>query len=519
MFRGLFEINLSRDKIYLIYFFSLLVILLHLFSNAFTNYGIFRDELYYIACSKRLAAGYVDQPPFSIYVLFIIRELIGDSLFAIRLLPALLSGFTVFFIGLIAHELGGGKTAIIISCLSVVVVPSYLSLDTIYSMNCIDVFLWSFSYYIVLKLISSNDRRLWILLGIVLGIGLLNKISTGWFAAGFFVGLLFVKQRQSFKTINPWLTALIALIIFSPFIIWNATHNFVHLEFIRNATSEKYSGLTRWDFVKGMFLDFGPLSVIVWLPGLFFFLTKKGREFKLLGIIFVITFLILFINPHTQTYYIASAFLILFPAGSFLIEQISKSHSLQYLKYAVILLLAVEVIFAPFALPLLPVEKYIAYEKAFGIGPSTSEGKKLNQLPQFYADMFGWEGMAQTVSKVYKMVPDSEKAETIVYANDYGQAGAVEYYSSKFPEPEVVCPHNNYWYWGLENIKNARNIKNIIVIGGKKEDIYKVCRNVDSAATFTNPYCMPYENNRTIYLAHGIYVSLIKVFIKNKKFI
>ena len=519
MFSNSLRINISKDKLYLISAFSLLLILFHLFANAFTNYGIFRDELYYIACSKRLAAGYVDQPPFSIYVLYIIRIIFGDSLFAIRFLPAVLSGLTVFLVGIITNEMGGGKIAITIASIAVTLTPVYLGLNTIYSMNCIDLFLWAFAYLIVLRLMKSEDKRLWFLLGLVFGIGLLNKISMGWFIAGFYIAFALTEKRKYYKTIYPWLTAVIALIIFSPFIIWNITHNFAHLEFIRNASSEKYSGLTRLDFVKDLIFTMDPISIIVWLPGVFYyFFNKNGKNFIQLGIIFLTTFLILLVNPHTQAYYMTPAMLILFPAGSILIDRLSEKRLFAYVKYSIIVLLILTAVLTPFALPLLPVKRYIAYAESFGIKPSTAEGKKLTRLPQFYADMFGWQKFAETVSTVYQSVPDSEKAVTVVYTSNYGEAGAIEYYSKKYSLPAVICPQNNYWYWGLEH-SHLNKVKNVIVVGGTMKDLQKVFGTVDSSAVFRCQYCMPYENNQTIFIGSDAHVSLMKIFIRNKRFI
>ena len=149
-----------RSLILLIAGFALLKLIIHLVTNIWGGYGYFRDELYYIACSNHLDAGYVDQPPFSIYVLAIWRFFLGDSIFSLRLLPALLGAGTVFITGLITLELGGRRYAIVIACLSSAVSLIYFAMSTFYSMNAFDIFIWAFVSYLVLRLIQTGDARL-----------------------------------------------------------------------------------------------------------------------------------------------------------------------------------------------------------------------------------------------------------------------------------------------------------------------------------------------------------------------
>ena len=171
-----------RYTMLIILSFAAAEVLLHLFTNAFAHYGYFRDELYYIACSRHLAAGYVDQPPFASFMLFISIKLFGDSIFAIRLLPALASGVTIFIAGLITRRLSGGPFAVALACLSLAIAPEFLGANGIYSMNGFDWVFWSLGAYIVLLIIQSEQKnartqKLWLLLGVVLGFALLNKID------------------------------------------------------------------------------------------------------------------------------------------------------------------------------------------------------------------------------------------------------------------------------------------------------------------------------------------------------
>lgn len=498
---------------------SLFGVLLHLYTNLFASYGYFRDEFYYIACSNHPAAGYVDQPPLSIYILSVSRLLFGDSLFALRLLPALMSGIVVYLTGLITLEMGGKKTSVIIACLSAALAPIFLAMNTFYSMNSFDWVFWAVSYYIIIRIIRAGEAeqgRLWMILGAVLGLGLLNKIGILWLGFGILAGLLLTPHRKLLKTIWPYAAGLIALIIFLPFIIWNFQNNFAHLEFIKNATLYKYSSLNPLDFIAGQFLNMNPLAAPVWLAGIYFlFFNKAGEKFKILGIIFVSAFLILIINGHSKAEYLGPAYPALFAAGGVYLERISSRRFFKWLKIGMpSLILAGGILIAPLALPILPVDQFISYYKFLGVSHQNSEHKKLAQLPQFYADMFGWENMAATVSKFYTALPDSEKNSCEVYTGNYGEAGALQFYSKKYPLPPVISGHNNYWLWGYGN----KEPRVMIVLGGDKEEHEALFKNVFKAGEIKDKYAMPYENNLPVFICSGYKMPLKNVWSRTKHY-
>jgi hypothetical protein len=355
---------------------------------------------------------------------------------------------------------------------------------------------------------------LWYLLGIVIGLGLLNKTSMLWLSAGIFIGTLFTPMRVELKTKYPYVAALIALLIFSPYIIWNLTHDFAHLEFMSNAAKMKYGGLTPVSLILDMILILNPLSFLIWIPGLwFFFFHKKARIYRPLGYIWLVTFAILFINWHSKAEYLASASQILFAGGAVMI--VKWNIKIRRLKYALAIpVVVLDMIIAPYARPLLPVQTFLNYQSALKLKPPNNEGHS-TELPQFYADMFGWESFAQDVSKVYQTLPNSERNHTVVYCNNYGEAGAIEYYSKKFLLPKVICSHNNYWYWWPE----GKNITTVIIIGGNFEDHLQSLREVEPDGFHTNKYAMPYENNLNLFIGRGLKRSIKEIRHSSKKFI
>ena len=436
---------------------------LHLLANTLGGYGYFRDELYYLACSRHLAAGYVDQPPFSIFLLALTRTFLGDSVFAIRLIPAIASGLSVTVLCRLVLRMAGGPTAMIIASLAFICSGQILSFHAYYSMNSLDILFWLVAAYVLVLLMERPNAGRWLLLGVLLGFGLLNKTSALWLGAGVGAVLLITRFRTSLKTPGPYLAAATALVLFSPYVIWNVAHGNPHLEFMKNASAGKYSELTRSRFLLDQLVNMNPATVLVALLGLCWYLfSNEGRRYRFLAVVFLTVFGILFLNPHSKAEYMSAAYTLLFAGGGVMVERLGRR-----LPLAVgALLIVLGAVVAPLAMPVLPVEKYIRYAQTIGVSPSTAEKPQLAELPQFFADMQGWEELAQDVSKAYLSIPADERATTVALVGNYGEAGALELYARKYPLPRVICAHNSYWFWGVGDTP----ITTFIRLGGKKDD-------------------------------------------------
>ena len=488
----------------------------HVAANAFGGYGYFRDELYYIACSKRLAAGYVDQPPLSIFVLAGARRALGDSVWAIRLVPAILSGISTALVGLLARRMGGGRAAIVLASLAFIAAPQILGFHTYYSMNSFDIAFWLLAVHALLGAAERGGLRDWLLLGLALGLGLLNKTSVLWLGAGVGAAILLSgRLRRQLTTPGPYAAAALALALFSPFVIWNAQHGWPHLEFMRNATEGKYSSLTRTRFLADQFVAMNPLTYLISLPGLVWCLVhREGRRWRVVGIVFLTVFAVLLGNPHTKSEYMAAAYPMLFASGGVAVELMRRPWRAAGVWVLSGLLVLSGAIMAPLAMPVLPVDTFVRYARALGMAPSTAENLELADLPQFFADMHGWEGLAQDVSKAYLTIPEPERRTTVSLVTNYGEAGALELYADRYPLPRVVCNHNSYWFWG----PGPTPVTTFIRLGGKREDLLKTYGDVTPAGLHTCAHCMPYENNLNIYIARDRRVPIESAWPETKRF-
>jgi len=495
--------------------FALVKLLIHLYTNAFAGYGIFRDELYYAACSDHLSAGYVDQPPLSIFIFALNRLLFGDSIFAVRFLPAVAGAATVFLTGLMARELGGSRFAQGMASLAALVSLILLAMDGFFSMNAFDQLFWAWSAYILILLVKTGDKKYWLHLGLLLGLGLLNKLSVLWLGLGIFAGVAATADRRWLKTEYPYIAGVIAFALFLPFIIWNATHGLADLEFIHNASGGKYSSLTPKIFLMGQILGQNPVTLPLWLSGLFWLLfSKKERRFRIIAYVYMTALAVLLLNGHSKPEYLSPAYAMLFAAGGVAFEQWTAAGIARRLRPAYGLILAAGILLTPLAIPILPVETYIRYADALGVAPSTPEGKKLADLPQFYADMFGWEDKAAAVAKVFHSLSAEDQAKCAIFGDNYGRCGAIDFYSKKYNLPKSIGSHNNYWIWGPREYSGEL----VIVLGGNLEGKTERFKSVTIADTVRTEHTMPYENNLAIYICRDLKTPLKELWPQLKHY-
>ncbi len=487
-------------------------LLIHLYANRY--YGYFTDELYYLACARHLAWGYVDQPPMIALIARLGVALGGDSLSAIRFLPALAGVGKVILTGIIARELGGGRFAQGLAALSVLLAPGFLGMDNLLSMNAFEPLFWLGCAYLVIVILRTGQHKLWLLVGLVSGVGLLNKHSMLIFGFGIVAGLLLTTERRCLRSPWIWLGALIALLIFLPNLIWNIHNHFPFLELQQNIRRDGRN------VQPGLFALFGqealamlPLTLPIWVGGFwFFFFNEKGRPYRVLGWACTITFaVIIVLNP--RVYYLWPAFPILFAGGSVLWEVWLKAPRLRLVKIVYpVLMVLLGVALAPMLLPVLPPETYIRYAAALHVAPPVIEKWKLGPLPQVYASQFGWEEMVATVAGVYRTLPPDVQRRTAIFAQNFGQAGAIDLFGPKYGLPKAISGHQNYFLWGPREYTGD----SVIVMQGQQNELEQVYDHVEWRAHVSHPYSMPREHFDVFYCS-GLKGSLQRMWplVKN----
>ena len=487
-------------------------LLLHLYAGR--HYGYFVDELYYLACANHLAWGYVDQPPLIALIAKIERVLLGDSLSAIRFFPALAGAGQVLLTGLIARELGGKRFAQGLAALCALAAPGFLATEHFLSMNAFEPLLWMGSAWVVIRIVRTGNRRLWLWFGLLAGIGLENKYSMLIFGFGIMAGLLLTPQRRLLRTRWLWIGGLVAFLIFLPNLLWNVQYHFPFLELQANIRrSGRNVDLTPLAFLGQETLAMLPPSAPIWLAGLwYFFFRREGKPFRALGWAWLATAAsIMALSP--RIYYLFPAFPLLFAGGGVLWERWLAGARVQWIKpaYAALIVLTAAVI-APTVVPLLPVETYIRYSAALHLQQPRIETHKLGPLPQLFADQFGWEEMVATVAGVYNGLPAEVRASTAIFGGNYGQAGAVDLFGPRYGLPQAISGHQSYYLWGPRGYTG----ESMIVMQGRQEELEKLFQAVRKVARAEHPYSMPYEHFDVFY-CRGLRSPLKELWPQVKK--
>ena len=342
-----------------------------------------------------------------------------------------------------------------------------------------------------------------------------------WFIGGFVVGLLLTAHRKKILTTGPWLAALTAAVLFLPHIIWQIINGFPTLEFMRNATTGKMAAVPFLQFISSQINMIHPVIFLLCFIGLLYFLlNKQGSQYRLFAWMYLAIFLFLMSSRTSRPSYLAPFYPILIAGGAKVFETFTSSPNWRrWLRpIYLIIIIGAGIIILPMSLPVLPVKTYIRYAKIWGEEPSTSERKELGKLGQFYADMHGWEKLVETVAGVYHTLSPGEKQNCTIFANNYGEAGAVDFFGPQYNLPPAISGHNNYWLWGPGNT----DTEVVIHLGGQNgpspEVLKNIYKEVKHADTFTFDYCMPYENNMEIYLCTGPKVSIKEIWPRLKHY-
>ncbi len=469
--------------------------LVHLYAGR--QYGYFVDELYYLACSRHLDWGYVDQPPLIAVITWLARSLLGDSLPAIRFFPALAGAAEVALTALIARELGGKRFAQGLAALAALVAPAILATDSLLSMNAFEPLFWMGCAYLLIRIVKTGNQKLWIWFGILSGVGLENKYSMLIFGAGIVLGVLLTPQRRSLARAWIWVGGASAFLILLPNLLWNIHRHFPFLELHANIQrSGRDVPLGPLAFFAQEILTLLLLTLPIWLAGLwFFFFSKPGKPFRALGWAWIFTAAVI-VTLSPRVYYLYPAFPVLFAGGSVMWEAWLAQPRHQWLKLAYPALMVVTgAMFSPLAVPVLPPELYIRYTQALHLQPPRIETHKLGPLPQLYADQFGWEEMVATVARVYNSLPQEVRSKTAIFGQNYGQAGAIDLFGPKYGLPPAISGHQNYFLWGPRDYTG----ESMIVMQGRQQDLERRFASVEKVASVYHPYSMPYEHFDVFY--------------------
>ncbi len=483
----------------------------HIYFN--NRYGYFRDEFNYMSCGDHLQWGYVDQPPLIPFLIHLCRALFGDSLRVVRLIPAIASSLLLVQTAAIARALGGRRFAMFLSAICALIAPQFLSNGSLLGTNCLEPTLWTGCAYFAILAIKRSNPRYWIWFGVIAGIGLQEKYSIALFGLGIAVGLLLTEQRRVLLTPWIWLGGLAAFLIFLPNFVWNIHNAWPFVQLMHNIRADGRDViLGPLDYFAQQTLLVNPLTAPIWLTGLFALLfSARLRPYRLLGWCYLVCYGVFF-SLHGKNYYLAPVYPMLLAAGAVVIESAIDrpendnrepgSPRLQWLKpVIVVLLIANGAYLAPVVIPVFSPDGFLAYAKHLPMKlPVMEHDHARSALPQWYSDQFGWKEIVDETAVAWNRLTPEERQDKNcgIFAQDYGQAGAIDFFGPQYGLPPSLSGHQSWFLWGPRGYSGNC----LIVVGDRRKRLEELFEHVEYVGTSApSPFAL--EQEIAVYICRG----------------
>jgi hypothetical protein len=467
---------------------------LHLLTNAFSPYEFHRDEFLYFAMGEHLRLWHMDFPPFIAMLSEITQAFLDDSLFGIRLPIALFSTLLLVFAALSAQELGGGRFAQALAGFGVLASVMFLRAGNLFQPVALDQLWWTAGLFCLLKLCRTDNPRWWLLYGALCGLGLLTKFSMLLFGFATFAALLVTPARRWLVTPWPWLGALIAFIIGSPSIVGQISLGFPVLDQMSDLRGAQLARVSALSFVlEQPMLHGGFVVAVIGAAALVF--KREWRPHRLVGWTCVAAFVTL-ILLHGKSYYIAPIYPILFGAGAVALERFRIPNVGTAVRWGIVGVMGLYfVVLLPIALPILPPATMERYLSTIGAqSAATSNVGEQERIPQDFADMLNWREQVEHVAAVYNSLPDTDRERAVIFASNYGEAGAIDFYGPRYGIPKAIAVVGTYWFFGPGDLPGDI----VILHGVGRDEAADYCGTIEVVSTVTHPFAVEEERDVVI---------------------
>jgi Dolichyl-phosphate-mannose-protein mannosyltransferase len=445
---------MTKKAIILIGFIALKFLLQYLLLSP--QYDLQRDEYLHLDQANHLAWGYISVPPFTSWTSYII-QLLGNSIFWIKFFPAAYGALTIYIVWKSIEELNGNLFALILGT-TCVLFSALLRLNDLYQPNSFDVLSWTALYFAALRYFKTENTK-WLFIGaVVFAVGFLNKYNIVFLLIGLIPALLLTRQRKIFNQPKLYLATILALVIILPNLFWQFYNHFPVVHHLKILAETQLVNVNRLDFLRSQLLFFIG-SVLVIISSLYALLIYKPFEpyrFFFWSMFFTLA---MFMYFKAKDYYAIGIYPIYIAFGSVYLEEKFKNGWKRYLKpvfVAIPLLLFIPILNVAFPNKTPDyIRQHAENYKKFGL--LRWEDGKDHLLPQDFADMLGWKELAFKVDSVYSGLPD--KSSTLVLCDNYGQAGAINYYTRQ--KIRAVSFNADYinWFDLTKEYKNLIRVK------------------------------------------------------------
>jgi hypothetical protein len=468
-------------------------LLLHLLPRP--GYEFHRDELLYLAMADHLQFFAMQFPPMIALLGRVAQLLPLDPLLGIHLLAALACTAILAVAVAITRRLGGNREAQILTALAVLMAPLSLRAGALFQPVVFEILWWSLAVLAFVILVDGGDRRWWLVLGIMAGLGGLTKFSAAVFGIAMATGALFSPLRRDFRTRWPWLAVLLGGLIALPSVLGQIHWGWPFLVQARVLRETQLERVTLGTFLSGQLLMAGAATPLLLVGAIGIFGSPSLRRFRSLGIA-AGTALILLVILRGKEYYFGPMHPMLLAAGSVVAGGWLATRPSLW-KGALVYGIAGGILLLPVGIPLLPPPMMARYTSALGItrAATTNRGTIL-PLPQDYADMLGWREQVAEVARVYRALPDSDRARAVIVGGNYGRAGAVAAYRREFGLPYPVSRHGDFYNWGPGNQEPSV----IIIVGGTVPELQAIFGEVIEAGRVSRPFGVEEEQDVAVHV-------------------
>lgn len=486
--------------------------------------GYYIDEFYYIACAKHLAFGYVDHPPFSIWLLSAIRALDGDALWVLRLAPALAGATTALLAARLARKLGADGFGQCLAAASVMLSVSYQVIFSFYSMNALEILMWTACMVLLVEIEQQEEPRLWLLVGLILGIAIENKHTIVLYIGALGLGMLLAPARRHLASKWFWMAMAFPALMLLPNLAWQAANGWPSAEFYRNQDLYKNVATPPLQVVLTQILAMNPATLPIWVAGVAWLLgASRNSRYRHLGWTFVVLFVLLVLGGKSRPDRIASSYVVVFAAGSALLSECLRNQ--RALRFSVVATMVIfGLVLTPVGLPLLPAPLTATIVERLGVVPQIEKGPgKRAALPQWQADRYDWPSFVDDVERVYLSLRPEERTHTVIYASGYGDAGAIELAAAERGLPPVYASHNSYFFWGPP----ATSPTTVIAIAVPEPDsnpprppqrLRDLFEEVELGTQHHCQWCMAWRNRLAIWVARRPKTDLREVWPRLARF-
>ena len=473
----------------ILFLMALGAVIFHIAFNG--QYGFHRDELDFILNARRLDWGYVSYPPVTPLFARIGLELFGESLRGLRVLPAIAQGTVMILAALMARDMGGKRSAQILTAFAVFIAPVSLFGGTVIMYFAFDYLWWVLVAFFMVRLLATDDARYWLGVGAGIGLGMLTKYTMVFWVAGLVVGVLMTSARKHLRSKWLYLGAALALLLFLPNFVWQYRHDFVAFDYLSFIHARDVSWGRADDFLpEQLYLTTNPLSLPVWTVGLSLCLFSASmKRFRPLGWMFLVTF-VLFLLNQGRGYYTGPSYVMLLAAGCVWFEGWLGRLAEKKRRLGFGLLWTTQIIGALIGIllmkPVAPINTPL-WDFTTGV------------TDDLFTEMVGWQDLTEQVAEIYRSIPESEKARTVILAGNYGEAGAFDLYGDEYGLPRTITGANSMWYRGYGDPEPLT----VIVVGFEGEYARYFFRSCQVRGQVTNSYHV--KNEETTYHT-GLYI-------------